>query len=212
MHDRLRERIFSGRFQNGERLVEHLLADELQVSRGPVRDALRLLEAEGLVVSTPRRGTRVASLTAADAAELLAIRAALEPVAVRCLLERAGHEEFDALEGQLGRLAAAATENDWNAVVLEDLAFHEMIFRLSGQRRLLAIWNGLHVPLLQTFRAHRFLYGSIEEVAARHRALLDALRGGDVERAVAHDREHIVERRAELLGLLERTGTKLESS
>src|SRR5450755_586736 len=105
---RIRARIFSGELRDGQRIVERDLAAEMGTSRGPIRDALRMLEQEGLVITTPRRGTRVASLTTADAREILAIREALEPVAVSFLHERNEPEHFARLQAVVDRLEFAA--------------------------------------------------------------------------------------------------------
>lgn len=107
---RLRDAILSGRFGDGERIIEREIATEFGVSRGPIRDALRQLDEEGLVSVLPRRGARVASLTVDDAVEVLEIRAALEPVAVRMLVERANAqpERLAGLERVVEQLAEAS--------------------------------------------------------------------------------------------------------
>lgn len=190
--DRIRSQIFSGDLRDGERIVERDLAAQMGTSRGPVRDALRLLEQEGLVIATPRRGTRVASLTTADALEIFAIREALEPVAVRFLLQRGEAAHFAELESIVDRLEGAARANDWQAAIRLDLEFHESIFKLSGQRRLLRIWESLRTPMLQLFGKLSHYYRGIEEVPARHRALLDSIKSGDISRALAHSSQHVV--------------------
>src|ERR1019366_5174627 len=125
---RIRTRIFSGELRDGQRIVERDLAAEMGTSRGPIRDALRVLEQEGLVITSPRRGTRVASLTTADALEILAIREALEPVAVRFLLEQNDPEHFVRLQAVVDRLDLPARANDWNLAIKLDLEFHGLIF------------------------------------------------------------------------------------
>ncbi|HYZ14857.1 MAG TPA: GntR family transcriptional regulator [Candidatus Acidoferrum sp.] len=199
VRDHIRERILAGAFDDGARIVERELAADLGVSRGPVRDALRLLEAEGLVISSPRRGTRVAMPNADDAAEMFAIRAALEPLAAAMLLRRGAPEALRELEAAVAELEAAAAANDWARAIAGDLRFHGVIFRWSGSRRLTRIWEGMHNSLLQIFRLHRPLYRSIDEVPVRHRAYLDAIQNGDVAEVERHAAEHVTEFRDRLM-------------
>ena len=126
---RIRARIFSGELHDGQRIVERDLATDMGTSRGPIRDALRILEHEGLVITSSRRGTHVASLTSADALEILAIREALEPVAVNFLLDRNVPQHLELLEAVVDRLDRAALTNDWNLAILLDLEFHGLLFR-----------------------------------------------------------------------------------
>lgn len=189
---RIRSRIFSGELRDGQRIVERDLAAEMGTSRGPIRDALRMLEQEGLVITTPRRGTRVASLTTADAREILAIREALEPVAVSFLLDRSDPDHFARLQAVVDRIELAARAGDWPLAITLDLEFHGLIFELCGQRRLLRIWESLKTPMLQLFGKLSHYYTDISEVPARHRALLESIRSGDRARALAHSSEHVV--------------------
>lgn len=196
---RLREAILSGHLRDGQRIVEQEIAAEYGTSRGPIRDALRQLEIEGLVTRTPRRGAYVTSLSQQDAIEVLAIREAIEPVAVRFLLQQQDPSLFHPLEECLNRLEEAARRDDWPSAVLLDMEFHTLIYHLSGQRRLQRIWESLRTPLLQTFRLHRQFYPSIKEVPQRHRLLFDVLRSGDGGRAETEARLHVVEFQPQLL-------------
>jgi DNA-binding GntR family transcriptional regulator len=199
---RIRARIFSGELRDGQRIVERDLAAEMGTSRGPIREALRILEGEGLVITAPRRGTHVASLTTADALEILAIREALEPVAVNFLLDRNDPRHFESLQAVVDRLERAALANDWNLAILLDLEFHGLIFELCAQRRILRIWESLKTPMLQLFGKLSHYYTDIAEVPARHRDLLDSLRSGDRRRAIAHSCEHVVAFQEKLLAHL----------
>lgn len=196
---RLRDAILAGRLSDGDHIVERDIAAELQVSRGPIRDALRQLEREGLVVLLPRRGARVATLTPDEALEVIALRQAVEPVAVRFLIERGEPALLEPLEACVERLRAAARSDDWSALVLLDMAFHEEIYRQAGRRHLLRIWESLRAPLLQTFRIHREFYDSGEAVHRSHRTLLDEIASFDLERAQRAVAAHVVDLRPQLL-------------
>lgn len=196
---RLRDAILEGRFADGERIVERDLAEQLGVSRGPIRDALKRLEHEGLVELLPRRGARVATLTPEDAAEVLAVRAALEPLAVRALLERGDPGLLEPLSECLERLRVASEASDWPALVSLDMEFHELVFRQAGGRSLLRVWDALRIPLLQTFRIHREFYDFGSTIYERHRKLYEQLASGDVDGAMQATRQHVLDHQPQLV-------------
>ncbi len=196
---RLRDDVLSGRYTAGERIVEREVAEELGLSRGPIRDALRQLHNEGLVSIAPRRGARVASLSREDTSQTIEIRASLEPLAVKYMLEGASTKTFPQLERCLDRLAEASAEGNWSALVELDMKFHETVFEFSGSQMLKRMWDSMRIPLLQTFRMHRSFYDSGDQVVRSHRLLLDELTSGDLARAQAASREHVVELRDQLL-------------
>lgn len=197
--DRIRDLILSGTLRDGDRLVERDLAERLGISRGPVRDALRRLDAEGLVVLLPRRGARVATLTAADGEEIIALRAATEPLAVRALAtaEPAGYAAD--LQRIVDDLFTACDAGDWSGAVRHDFALHRRIHELSGRRRLLHTWETISAPLLHIFRLSRDLYPAIGDIATSHQALLDDVVSGDPARAETAARAHVTRFGPELL-------------
>jgi DNA-binding GntR family transcriptional regulator len=190
---RLREQILAGELPDGARIVERDVAEEMGLSRGPVRDALRLLEREGLVDWLPRRGARVASITREDTEEFLAIRAAVEPVAVQFFLQSEDPNKFKPLDDCLQRLQDAADAEDWPAVTLAHMEFHSLVYTLSGRRRLERVWELLRVPVLQTFRLHRTFFESIEELPTMHYRILEALKRGPASTAKRVALEHVLE-------------------
>jgi DNA-binding GntR family transcriptional regulator len=195
----LRDQILSGRLHDGDRIIERDVAAQLAVSRGPIRDALRQLQTEGLVHWLPRRGARVATLTRKDAIEVIAIRQALEPVAVRFLLDRHDRSLLDPLQDCLTRIEQASRKRDWSALVTLDMEFHELVFRQAGSAWLERVWEGLRIPLLQTFRLHRQFYDSGADVLRSHQRLLDQLASGDLQAAEEATRAHAVDLRDQLL-------------
>ncbi|GAC1498089.1 MAG: GntR family transcriptional regulator [Vulcanimicrobiaceae bacterium] len=199
VHRRLQEQIVAGAFLDGHRIVEREIAEELRVSRGPVRDAIRMLEVEGLVVTSPRRGSRVAVPTEADAAEIYELREALEPLAATMLVVRADPQAFADLEREIDVLERAVRSQDWAGATNADMRFHGLIFRHSGNRRFLRIWEGLEKQLLLIFALHRPMYRSIDDVFERHRDYLDVLRVGDVAAIREHVRKHVTDYRDGLL-------------
>lgn len=196
---RLREQILSGQLGDGARIVERDVAQDMGLSRGPIREALRQLEHEGLILWLPRRGARVASITRDDAEEFFALRAAVEPVAAEFFLKRKDPERFAPFDDCLEQLQRAADAGDWPSATLVHVEFHSLVYTLSGRRRLERVWESLRVPVLQTFRLHRPLVDSIEELPRMHYRILDALKQGPLANAKNVVRQHCLEYEREVL-------------
>lgn len=136
----LRGRIVRGQIPEGTHLVEDALAASYSVSRGPVRDALRTLLAEGLLESR-RRGFYVRKFQQSDIDELYEIRAAAEQLAGRLAIERCGPSAWDRAQLRLDEMLRHAEAGDEHAFALADLAFHTEFYRNSGSGRLLNLWQ-----------------------------------------------------------------------
>ena len=141
--DALREAITSGRFESGQRLIEHELATQLAVSRGPVREALSRLSQEGLVVVNRHRGASVAALSGDDADQIYSLRTALEELAVEWLCRLATGADFDRIEQVLARFDDLPRPLTRQAVAALDVEFHDAIFQASHHERVCRAWEGL---------------------------------------------------------------------
>ncbi|MEA5118180.1 MAG: GntR family transcriptional regulator, partial [Propionicimonas sp.] len=167
----LRDAIVRGDLAGGHKLVEAELAETLDVSRGPVRDALRILEAEGLVAKRGQSVT-VLSLDESDIEELYTLRGAIEALAVRISLERPKAPDLTPLRESLDAMRQAADDRDTTAFTQADFTFHSALCDISGHRRATAVWHQfepitkalLHATasadrnLQQTADQHQFLY------------------------------------------------------
>lgn len=181
--DRIREQILSGGFGQGEHLVEAKIAEQLAISRGPVREAFKLLRAEGLLKEEPRRGTFVVSMSADDVRDIYGLRAALESRAAGTL----ARERDPGTVGKLGALAdaidAAVATDDPAAVSRADLAFHQGLCELSGNARIVEVFDR-YVPTLRALlRLDGDVLGSLEEVSRQHRPLVEAIAAGEEDKA-----------------------------
>ena len=127
--DALRQAIRDGLLPPGERLMEIPLAEELGVSRTPIREAIRILEQEGLVVMIPRRGTYVADMSLKDVTEVFELRSILEELAAELAAERITNEEIEALEQHLVEIGNYMNENNLDKVVQADILFHEILYK-----------------------------------------------------------------------------------
>lgn len=201
--DRIREQVLIGGYRQGQHLVEARIADELQISRGPVREAFKMLRAEGLLTEEPRRGTFVVSITAQDVRDIYGLRAAVEGAAARLLCMADDPARVAQLEQMVEAISAAAATGDPTAVARADLAFHEQLCRLSGNVRLLETFHR-HVPVLRgLLRLDERVLPSIGHVADQHRPVVEAIRAGDVTEAVRLVTEHSEEAGELIANLLE---------
>ncbi len=180
-----------GAFLPGDRLVEAEIARDLGISRVPVREALRLLESQGIVVSTPYKGMRLMQVTNAGVAEMMRVRLALESLAVREILSAGGGEARIAA----ARTAAAVYEaqlagGDLGAIAHADMLVHAEICRASGNAVLHGLWLGLARQLVVIWGLGQGVRPGAA-VAGEHRALLDALAQGDAKGAQAALAAHL---------------------
>jgi DNA-binding GntR family transcriptional regulator len=141
--DALRDAIIAGRLKPGERIRERELVALLGVSRSPLREAIRILETEGLLTSLAYRGARVSDLSAADLRDMLDVRIMLESFAARLAIERLDDAALQAMEGQVNRARAAGAQVDLEANFELGLGFHDMLVAASGNRKVVQIHESL---------------------------------------------------------------------
>jgi GntR family transcriptional regulator, gluconate operon transcriptional repressor len=199
--DLLRELIFSGKLRQGQRLVEAEVARELNVSRGPVREAFQTLRAEGLLRDQPRRGTFVVRVSVQDVQEIYGLRAAIEARAAKVVVRHGTN--LAPLRDIVAEMGSAASAGDSRAVSRTDLQFHETLCGLTANRRVEEVYRR-YVPLVRTLlHLDERMYASPEEILAQHRSLLEALESGDAPRAAAEAEAHVDEAMRLLVGHLE---------
>lgn len=189
--ENIRQAIIDGTFSPGERLMEIQLADEMGVSRTPVREAIRKLELEGFVVMIPRRGTYVADISIKDITEIYEIRTCLDVLAAGLAAERITSEELETLNGYLIDIGQHVANNDMNKIVEADTAFHDVLYTASRNERLRSIINNLREQMTG-IRGRSMSYpGRLVETMDEHRNLVDSIASRDVERAQHAARIHI---------------------
>lgn len=184
--DTLREAIVTGSIPAGSNLVEADLAERFRVSRGPVRDALRELAREGLVVDLPRRGTVVSTLTLSDTRDVYAVREGLETAAARLSIERASDEELEALRSHVVAMEAAWDGHaDYADSLAADLAFHRALVTLSGNERLVQLYEQMLSQTQLLVRTAVAENPTLRHALRRsaHREIHEALLGRDPEAA-----------------------------
>ncbi len=190
----LRDAIITQVLKPGERLMEIQLADEMGVSRTPVREAIRKLELEGLVVMVPRKGAYVAGVSMKDIHEVYEVRAALEMLAVTLAAERITDEELDALERQVLKESEVEKNGDEHAldnIIYIDSTFHDIIYQAAHNQRLVQFVNILQEQL-QRFRAASLSRpGRSKTALVEHKQIVEALAERNGELAAKLAKEHI---------------------
>ncbi|HEY3613333.1 MAG TPA: GntR family transcriptional regulator [Gaiellales bacterium] len=186
--DRLRSAILTGEIPAGTKLVEASLADRYGTSRGPIREAVRELARQGLIVELPRRGSVVATLTSHDLAEVYEVREALESGASKAAIRRASDAELHALEALLVAMERAWEDGDWSLESVElDFAFHRALLALARNERMATTYEHMltqNMHLLRTAaEATPTLRSGIEPRV--HREIVEALTARDEARAGA---------------------------
>jgi GntR family transcriptional regulator, gluconate operon transcriptional repressor len=187
----LRAQILSGGLRRGVHLVEAKLASRLGVSRGTIRDAFKVLAAEGLIEEEPRRGAFVVKLSRSDVREIYDLRAAIEGRSAFLLAKRQDAAAERELTGMIDAIRRAEKSRDVSATRRADLEFHERLCALSGNRRLHEIFVR-YVPAIQTLLNFDALpYASPDAIADQHLAILEAVRSNDPEAAARAVEHHI---------------------
>lgn len=187
----LRKAIVSGEIKPGERLMEVSLAGQMGVSRTPVREAIRRLEAEGLVTMTPRKGTHVSELSVKDIIDVLEVRGVLDKLATGLAAKRITLNQIRALEAIHRQYVANVEKCNIEGAIRKDVDFHDVIYAASGNPKLITVVSSLRE---QVYR-FRVIYMSEETIAENvrneHEQILEALRNGQDKLASELAGEHI---------------------
>ena len=188
----LRDAILRGDLQPGERLMEIHLAKKLGVSRTPVREAISMLEQEGLAVTYPRRGAQVAKMTVKDLDDVLEIREVLDTLAASLACRNMNSDDINNLTAACADFEKATRGNDIREVVRTDEAFHNVIYEASGNPRLRAILLNLKGQMYR----FRFEYVKVKSnypfLIKEHKDILEALKTRNEEEVIKHTKKHLV--------------------
>lgn len=188
----LREKILKGVYKPGERLMEIHLADQLGVSRTPIREAIRMLELEGLVKMVPRKGAQVAKISKEDLQDVLEVRKALDTLSVKLACERITEDEIKLLNNAEREFEKALASKDVRDIAEADVAFHDVIHSATKNGRLKSMISNL------AERIYRYRFEYIKQqsdggktLMLEHREIMRCIEGRDVESAVKATEIHI---------------------
>ncbi len=187
----LRTAILKGELKPGERLMELQLAAKLGVSRTPIREAIRMLEQEGLAVMIPRKGAEVAKMTEKDMEDVLQIRCALEELAVRLSCQNITQTEFQELRVAKEQFREMTRTDDIAAIAKADVNFHDVLYKSAENPKLLGLLNNLREQMYR-YRVEYLKDPNIyPQLIEEHSQLYEAVRAKDGERASAITRKHL---------------------
>ena len=195
----LRQAILKGELEPGERLMEIQLAERLGVSRTPIREAIRKLELEGLVLMIPRKGAEVARISEKNLRDVLEVRRSLEELAIDLACQRITEEELETLRDAQKEFAAAVDKGDAMEIAQTDERFHEIIYAGTKNQKLMQILSNLREQMYR----YRVEYLKDEEIRGslvqEHDTLLEKLSQRDLEGAKQVTQSHIERQQAYIL-------------
>lgn len=187
----LRKAILTGELKPGERLMEIHLANQLGVSRTPIREAIRKLELEGLVIMIPRRGAEVAQITEKSLKDVLEVRRALDALCVELACDRISAEEQEQLKRTCDEFVRATETKDATIIAKADVAFHDIIVQATGNQRLIQLINNLSEQMYR----YRFEYIKDEirhdSLIEEHRIIYESIVKRDKKKAADTAKLHI---------------------
>lgn len=187
----LREAILKGELKPGERLMELQLAAKLGVSRTPIREAIRMLEQEGLAVTIPRKGAEVAKMTEKDMEDVLEIREALDELAAKIACTKMTEEQLAALEGIRDEFVESTRSCDVKRIAEADVSFHDVIYEATGNPKLVNMLNNLREQIYR----YRVEYLKEEKnypvLIAEHERIVEALHAHNQDEVVSAMHAHI---------------------
>ena len=179
--------------------MEIQLAEQLGVSRTPVREAIRKLELEGYVIMMPRRGTYVANMSMSDISDIFEIRSALESLSNGLAAKRITPDELEHLQNLLVMLKPYVEQMDMEKIVELDIEFHDLLYHASRNKRLVGIISNLRDQLTR-FRTLSMSYpGRLEATMEEHKSIVDAIAAGDSEAARQAAEKHMENSESTLL-------------
>jgi DNA-binding GntR family transcriptional regulator len=198
----LREAIIKGVLKPGERLMEKQLAENMGVSRTPVREAIRKLELEGFVRVIPRKGTYVSEISFTDVREIYEIRASLEALACGLAAQRAAPEQIEEMKRYLAEEKDYLVIEDLSLTVKTDVGLHELIYQATSNERIMGIMNNLKKHLYRLRSTSLAYPGRKEKSLEEHQEIVQAIAKRDVELAQKLGKEHILRAQATMFALL----------
>lgn len=199
----IRSAIVQGELKPGERLMEVQLADELGVSRTPVRESIRKLELEGLVKMVPRKGAYVTPMSSTDLVEMMEIRGALEGLVARLAAVNATEEEIQALHESNDGFENAIGESDYDGIIDDDIEFHEILYKACGNGRLRSMIHSLREQMLRMRVEYVHNVTDMHPLRGQHRAIIEGIENRDPEAAELAAKAHIDTTKDDMVAVLE---------
>lgn len=189
--DALREAIVQGDLKPGQTLIEADLAAQLGISRAPIREALQILNSEGLLETVPYRGTTVRRLSRQDIEELYSLRSVLEGFAIRRIIARRNPDDVEVLREHFRAMLDRAEAGDLKTLNEIDRGFHDTLIRLSDHQLLQSIWNAVALRVRQVMALLNERNTDLKQIAYNHLPIIEAIAAWDEPRALQLIEQHI---------------------
>lgn len=181
--NKMRNRILMGQYGIGEKIKESQIAEELSVSRTPVREAMKLLETEGLIESIPNRGSFALGLSKQDIEDIYSVRAALEGLAVRWATKKIGEKGITELQDQYDMMEFYTKKKNSKKVMEINKRYHEIIYHASGSRFLIQILKSYQEYVQQSKKVTVYCEDNLKSILEEHYEILKAIKEKDANRA-----------------------------
>ena len=198
----LRQAILKGELEPGERLMEIQLAERLGVSRTPIREAIRKLELEGLVLMIPRKGAEVAKISARSLRDVLEVRRALEELAIELACQRMTEEDLGELQKAQDEFKKAIADGDAMRIAETDEHYHDVIYSGTQNAKLIQMLNNLREQMYRYRLEYLKDTGSHERLNSEHREIYEGIKKGDKEAVSAAIGTHIDNQRDAILAAI----------
>ena len=188
----IRKAIFHGKLKPGDRLIEIDLANQMGVSRGPIREAMRMLEQEGVINSQPYKDSMVAEISLEEVLEVLTpIRLVIELFAIRKAMPYFNQTHYEALTEIIKEMKQGAAQNNLYKLVDSDLDFHEYLVNLSNVPNLLGTWTTIYNRIRMHFIADGQTYSDLNQLWKDHERLLETIKGNNLKEICSELTKHI---------------------
>jgi DNA-binding GntR family transcriptional regulator len=191
----VRDKILKGEYGIGERIKENSLAEELRVSRTPVREAIKQLETEGLVECVPNRGCFALGFTKQDIEDIYAVRMTVEVLAMKWAVNKITEEEIKGLQEEFDIMEFYTKKGDGHKVMELNKRFHEIVYNASRSRFLVQILKSYQEYVQQTRKAAVYCESNLKEILDEHREILEAVKARDEKKAVETILNHLTNSR-----------------
>ena len=187
----LRQAILRGELKPGERLMEIQLANKLGVSRTPIREAIRKLELEGLVLMIPRKGAEVAEITEKSLRDVLEVRRALEELAVELVCEKITDEQIQDLKDAAEEFKESLKDGDITRIAEADVKFHDVIYMATDNQKLIQLLNNLREQMYR-YRVEYLKRSDFhQQLIDEHEEIIETIESGQKDRAVQVMCQHV---------------------
>lgn len=200
----LREAILKGDLKPGERLMELQLASKLGVSRTPIREAIRMLQQEGLAVTVPRRGAEVAKMTEKDMEDVLLIREALEILAVQLACDNITKEQILLLEEKVSEFEQVIQTGDIKLIAQTDIDFHDIIYNAAKNPRLMSMLNNLREQIYRYRIEYLKDKKNYPHLMEEHRKIIEGLKHRKKDYVAEMMKNHMINQANEVRNIIRR--------